>query len=288
MTTRDVGDRVDLRHLVYDASETLTNATVVLTVTDPAGTTSTPSVTNSSTGTYDASFSLDSAGTWFWVWAVSGAVVDVETGSVLAADPGPLTYASLADLKSYLGITDTTQDSQLLDSLVTASRGIEHICGRRFYPDQAATARVFKPRDAFVADVDDFWTSTGLIVKVDTGDDATFATTLTAADYELQPFNGINDGEPGWPYFRIVYVTSRWPCNNQRDATVQVTAKWGWAAIPGPVKQACVYLAEETFKLKGSPFGVAASDQFGPIRMRDNPKVLSMLAPYRRYPVLVG
>ncbi len=69
---------------------------------------------------------------------------------------------------------------------------------------------------------------------------------------------------------------------------MQVTAKWGWSAVPGPVKQACVYLAEETYKLKGSPFGVAASDQFGPIRMRDNPKVLSMLAPYRTNAVLTG
>ena len=288
MTTRDVGDRIDLRHLVYDASGTLTDATVVLAVTDPSGTASTPSVTHTTTGTYDAAFTLTSAGTWFWVWTVSGAVVDVENGTIQAANPGPATYATLPELKSYLGITDTAQDAQLFDSLVTASRGIEHVCGRRFYPDSAATSRVFVPRNAKLAKVDDFWTTTGLIVKVDTGDDGTFATTLTSSDYELQPFNGINDGEPGWPYYRINYVTSVWPCSNRRVATVQVTAKWGWAAVPGPIKQACVYLAEETFKLKGSPFGVAGFDQFGPIRMRDNPKVMSMLKPYQDSVVMMA
>jgi len=40
--------------------------------------------------------------------------------------------------------------------------------------------------------------------------------------------------------------------------------------------------------MKGSPFGVANTDQFGPIRMRDNPKVMAMLAPYRLRPVLMA
>lgn len=288
MTTRNVGDQIDARYIAAP-NGVLTDATVVLTVTDPAGTSTTPSVTHTSLGVYDASFTLTSAGTWFWYWTASGAVVDVTPPeSVLAASPGVPTYASLADLKLYMGISDTSRDAMLLDALTTASRGIEHICGRRFYPDQAATARVFAPRNMTLAKVDDFWTSTGLIVKVDTGDDGTYATTLAATDYELQPFNGVNDGEAGWPYYRIVYITSTWPCSNRRDASVQVTAKWGWATVPGPVKQACVYLAEETFAIKGSPFGIANTSEFGPIRMRTNAKVLDMLKPYQDSVVMMA
>ena len=197
-------------------------------------------------------------------------------------------YATLSELKAYMGITDTAADTQLTDSLVTASREIDHFCGRRFFADVSATARIFAPRDARVLKVNDFQSTSGLIVQVDTGDDATFATTLTASDYELQPFNGVNDGEPGWPYYRIVYVTSTWPCTNRRAGSVQVTAKWGWAAVPGPVKQACVYLAEEAYKLKGSPFGVAGFDQFGPVRVRDNPKVMGMLKPYQDSVVMMA
>ena len=288
MTTVDVGDKVNVQYRSL-AAGVLTDATVVLTVTDPAGTPSTPSVTHTSTGVYDSSFTASTAGVWFWYWTASGAVIDTTPpSSVLAASPAPPTYATLTELKAYLGTTDTTQDAQLQDSLVTASRGIEHYCGRRFYPDQVATARVFVPRNRTLAKVDDFWTTTGLIVKADTGDDGTFASTLSASDYELQPFNGINDGEAGWPYYRISYVSSTWPVTNNRDASVQVTAKWGWAAVPGPVKQACVYLAEEAFKLKGSPFGVAANDQFGPIRMRENPRVMSMLKPYQDTVVMMA
>lgn len=287
MTTRNVGDQVDTRYVV-EPNGVLTDATTVLTVTDPAGNVSTPTPTHTSLGVYDASFTLTTAGTWFWYWTASGTVIDVTAPeSVLAASPAPPTYASLAELKSYLGVTDTSQDSQLLDSLITASRGIEHICGRKFYPDQTATSRVFRPRDSYTVLVDDFWTTTDLVVKTDSGS-GTYPTTLTAGQYQLEPLNGVNDGEAGWPYNRLCAVNGTWPRNWTAIPSVQVTARWGWATVPGPVKQAAIYLAEETYKLKGSPFGVANFDQFGPIRMRDNPKVLGMLAPYRRYPVLVA
>ncbi len=279
-TTRNVGDQVDVRYQV-SPNGTLTDATVVLTVTDPLGTPTTPSVTHTSTGIYDASFTLATAGVWFWYWTASGAVVDVTPpDSVLAASPGPVTYASLTELKAYLGILDTAEDPQLQDSLITASRSIEHICGRRFWPDQVATARLYNPRDSEVVNVDDFWTSAGLIVAADDTDSGTYGRVLTATDYVLEPFNGVNDGEPGWPYYRIGATTTSWPNSRSRRPPIQVTAKWGWSAVPGPIKQACVYLAEETFKMKGSPFGVAASDIHGPIRMRDNPKVMAMLKPY--------
>ena len=140
MTTVDVGDKVNVQYRSL-AAGVLTDATVVLTVTDPLGASTTPSVTHTATGVYDSSFTVSTAGVWFWYWTASGAVVDTTPpSSVLAASPGPPTYATLAELKAYLGTTDTTQDAQLQDSLVTASRGIEHFCGRRFYPDQAATA----------------------------------------------------------------------------------------------------------------------------------------------------
>ena len=289
MTTRNVGDQVDTRYIVAP-NGTLTDATVVLTVTDPAGNPTTPSVTHTSPGVYDASFTLTTAGTWFWYWTASGTVVDVTPPeSVLAASPAPPTYASLAELKAYLGETGASFDPQLLDSLVTASRGIEHYCGRRFYPDQAATARVYRPRDSLVVLVDDFWTTTGLAVKVDTAGGATYGLTLTSANYQLEPLNGVNDGEAGWPYNRLCAVNTTWPWwSRSAIPAVQVTAKWGWATVPGPVKQACVYLAEEAYKLKGSPFGVAANDQFGPIRMRENPRVMSMLNPYRDAVVMVA
>lgn len=285
MTTMDVGDRVNVQYLAYAAGVAST-ATVALTVTAPDGTPSTPSVTLTSPNIYNASFTLTSAGTWSWVWNVSGLVVDVERGSVLAANPAPITYASLADLKTYMRITDTTEDSILTDALASASRWITNFCGRTFGQATTATMRTFPPMSHCVAKVDDFWTTSGLVIAVATSS-TTFGTAWATTDYELDPADGIVDGEPGWPFWSIRALNQSFPCWFPHRS-VQVTAKWGWPSVPDPVRRACIQVAEEDFKMKGAPFGVASMDQFGPIRVRDNPKVVSWLGPYCKYPVLVG
>lgn len=283
MTTRDVGDRINLQHLVYNAAGVLTNATVVLTVTDPSGDITTPTVTNASTGTYTAVVTLSEAGRWSWVWSVSGTVVKVDSGSILAVDPAPGIYATVPELKSTLGLTDTSLDPQLADCLDTASRWIDQHCDRIFYAQNTATARYFHPRDAWCTPVDDFWTTTGLVVATD-GGDGLYATTLTAAlDYVLEPANPLT----GWPQNKIVAINMGFTC--QRRPSVKVTAKWGWPAVPTPVKQACMILATETLKLaREAPFGVANFGADGLIRVRDNARVMSLLAPFDRHPVLMA
>jgi hypothetical protein len=198
-------------------------------------------------------------------------------------------YASVAELKSRMAITVSTWDTQLADALESASREIDGHCGqRKFWLDDAVSARVYYPDRAGFTAVDDIATTVGLIVKTDTTGDGTYATTWAAADYELQPLNGIVDGETGWPYWQIKAVGAyRFPCNATR-APLQVTAKWGWAAVPGPVKQACLILAEATFKAKDAAFGVAGFDGMGVVRVRDNPMAAAKLRKYRRDPVLVG
>jgi hypothetical protein len=282
VATRDVGDRLNLQYLVYNSAGVLTNATVVLTVTDPSGDVTTPTVTNSATGTYDASFTLSEAGTWTWKWAASGAVVDVDYGSVFAVDPSPGVYASVPDLKSTLGLTDTSLDPQLADCLDTASRWIDQYCDRIFYAQTTATAKYYHPRDAYCVLVDDFWTTTGLVLATDTGD-GTYSTTWASTDYVLEPANPVT----GWPQNKVVSVNTSFTCT--RRPPVKLTAKWGWPAVPTPVKQACLIIATETLKLaREAPFGVANFGVEGLIRVRDNARVLSLLSPFRRNAMLVA
>jgi hypothetical protein len=197
-------------------------------------------------------------------------------------------YATKAELKGYAEhMSDTTDDTQLDETLLQASRAIEHYCGRQFNAAGAATARVYYPDSHCKTIVDDISTTVGLVIKTD-GGDGTYGTTWSASQYQLEPLNNVVEGETGWPYYVIRAVgTLTFPCAG-RTAPLQVTANWGWAAVPTAIKIACIYLALETFKLKGAPFGVANFDQFGPMRVRDNPKVMAMLQPYRLTPVLVG
>ena len=83
-----------------------------------------------------------------------------------------------------------------------------------------------------------------ITVKIDTGLDGTYATTLTSAQRELHPLNLLFGDEPG-PYKELViprwttgsYLT--WP----RGYRVQVTAVYGYAAVPTTIRDGCVELA---------------------------------------------
>lgn len=203
-------------------------------------------------------------------------------------------YATLEELKNYLTVPDTVDDTELESALASASRDIDKTCGRQFNDAGTATARVFYPDGWDLVKVDDFSTTTGLIVKTDDGNDGTYETTWDSIDYQLEPLNGIVDGETGWPYNRIRAVGSRcfptWCLVNLPlfRAPIQITAQWGWAAVPAPVKQACLIIASETFKLRDAPFGVAGYGDFGPVRVRNNPMAMSKLGPYIRDRVMVA
>lgn len=197
-------------------------------------------------------------------------------------------YASLDDLKAHLGITDTVDDTKLTAVLTTVSRrGIEGYCGRQFNDAGTPSARVYRPEHHRLTLVHDFSTTTGLVVATDEGDDGTYETTWTATDYVLEPLNGIVNGQTGWPYWRIL-ARNRWFPMRNVGPSVQITAQWGWAAVPDPVKQACLLLAAELFKAKDAPFGVLGFAAYGPVRVRQNPIAADLLADYRLTPVLVA
>lgn len=198
-------------------------------------------------------------------------------------------YASLAELKKRIGLAvgDTADDDALTAALAVASRGIESCTHRQFNDAGAATARLFYPDTAARTRVDDFSTTTGLVIETDTSGDGTFATTWAASDYELQPLNGVADGMSGWPFWRIKAVGRYFPCRTSR-ASLRVTARWGWTAVPAPVKEATLILAEDVFKLKDSPFGAGGYGEYGRIRARENPNVWLRIQPYVRDAVLVA
>lgn len=189
-------------------------------------------------------------------------------------------YATLAELKARLIIDDSVDDAALTNALEVASRGVDAFCGRQFNTDNIVSARVYNPLDECLVFVDDFHTDTGLIVKTDDNDDGVFETTWSSSDFQVEPLNSRRHGE-SWPLWRIRAVHTR-SFPSARRATVEVTANWGWATVPASVKEACLLLAAETYKLKDAPFGVAGYGDYGPIRVRKNPMAAAMLAPYRR------
>ena len=89
-------------------------------------------------------------------------------------------YATLAEAKGFLSITDSAVDDTLLENMIeAASRSIDRIANRRFYLDSTASARQYRVSSPVILYTDDIGTTTGLIVQTDDDGDGTFETTLT-------------------------------------------------------------------------------------------------------------
>lgn len=193
---------------------------------------------------------------------------------------------SSSDLKTHLGISDSTDDTTIATAVAAANAAVVSWCGRTFdtTTSASASARTFRPRSHTLTITDDFHTTDGLIVKTDEGDDGTYESTLTLnTDYIVEPINGREDGI-AVPYRRI-RATSWLFAPSHTFPNVQVTAAWGWASVPDPVKQATLVKAARLFKRKNSPEGVLGGfADFGAVRItnREDPDVMMLLAPYRR------
>lgn len=192
-------------------------------------------------------------------------------------------YATLAQLKSYMGNDiGAAEDDELNDALASASREIEEYCHRQFNDAGSASARSYRPTDRRTVFVDDFHTTTGFMLEVDTDDDGTYDQLWLTNEYELRPRGGIREGRPGWPFIEIGAVDWLTFPDGYR-AAIKVTARWGWASVPSMVKQACLELASSTYALRHARLGVAGSDQFGSvIRVQDNKLAMNKLKPFRR------
>lgn len=132
--------------------------------------------------------------------------------------------------------------------------------------------RRFRARYEDLAIFDDVWTTDDLEFELTDG------TVLDPADYQLEPLNGIRDGNPGWPFFKIRLSSGRFVTGP--FWSFQVTGHFGWAAVPKDVMMSCFMLAAESFKMREAPFGVAGWSEFGAVRVRDIPKVQKLLYPY--------
>ena len=192
-------------------------------------------------------------------------------------------YATLAEAKAYLSIADSIDDTMLESMVEAASRSIDNIAGRRFYLDASASARLYRGTNPYILTVDDFGSTTGLALALDTGGDGTYETTLVFnTDYVAEPFNAVAMGKP---YTQITLVGSQllpWLLPNLRPS-VQLTAKWGYPTVPDDISQACLILTADMYKRKDSVGGNLGISELGAIRMsplgRD---IAAMTRAYRR------
>ena len=198
-------------------------------------------------------------------------------------------YTTLDDIKAQMRITvsDYADDARLELAVAAASRQIDAHCGRRFWQDATVKERSFVADDSRICYVDDISTTTGLIVKVDDDDDGTFETTLTiTSNYILAPLNAADD-VPVRPYCEVLLVDSNgavsFPVHGSGRPGVQVTARFGWPAVPDDVTKACLVQAGLLFKADDASLGaIQFADAGVALRMQNrlHPVAEALLEPY--------
>jgi hypothetical protein len=191
-------------------------------------------------------------------------------------------YATLAEVKSALRITDAIDDALLNTAISAASRFVDSYCDRSFSKSTAVRDYVPTGRmDALI--VDDVSVVTA--VKIDEDLDRTFGTTLRPIDFQLEPVNQRAAGQGDWPYVRIrPQEEGYWPIALERRATVRVEGTFGWDAIPDPVREATILQASRLFTRLDSPLGIAGFGDMGGMRVsfKGDPDVMMLLAAFRR------
>ena len=188
-------------------------------------------------------------------------------------------YASLNQVKAALRITDSIDDSLLELAIESASRAIDQYTNRNFY--NAGTAiRYYAPTDSLNTDTDDFISLVSLQTMSD--DEPNYDTTWGADDYQLEPLNGIADGI-AQPYNHIRAVGDYTFLTLGNEATIKVTAVWGWATTPIQVTQATVIQASRIYKRLDSPLGII-SGELGTMRIgsRLDPDVAQLVDALRK------
>lgn len=205
-------------------------------------------------------------------------------------------YCTTANLKSRLGITDSADDTVLAAKITAASRQIDGYCGRSFWQDSTVVARELYASSPTCVDLLDqpgdqpareISTVTGLIVKTDEAGTGTYGTTLTiSTDFLLMPRNAAADGR-GFSEIHLADNFTFPRAGNGRPG-VQVTAKFGWAATPEEVTEACLVQAAQLFRMEDAAFGIASFGDGSAMRVGGrllNDQAKALLAPYQIVPV---
>lgn len=168
-------------------------------------------------------------------------------------------YATAVEYRLRAGQSDAT-DTTLLDALLKAvSRLIDRECERFFGIDAAVVVRLYDGNGLTRLYIDDVATVTGLVIKVDLDGDYAFVgadETLTKdTHYWIGPANAALGSEvSAYRFLDIVPANGRlsvWPEGLRK---VQVTASFGWAAVPAAIKEATVLVTREMRDLEKAGF----------------------------------
>ena len=187
-------------------------------------------------------------------------------------------FPTTEDLKAYINDKTATMNHPFVEAARAAAIAqLNNDCQRTFVVAGSASARLYAPSSYEIVRIHDC-TSVTLV----TNDGNTIGSSL----YQLEPVNAMSWTGEAVPYEQIRMIGStawEYGTNNLKQATVSVTATWGWSSIPYPIIEACKIITKDIVMNRNSfGFGLAAITEQAGITARTNPFVASAINTYRR------
>ena len=183
-------------------------------------------------------------------------------------------FPTTEEIKDYVNDKTATANYALVEAArYAAIAQLNNDCQRRFVLATTASARVFVPESACLVRIHDCTTVTSV-----TNDGSAVAASL----YQLEPLNGLSAAGETMPYDRIRLISGGVFYANAGEATVSVTATWGWASIPYPIIEACKIIAKDILSNRDVRFGLVAVTDVAGVSARTNPVVAAAINSYKR------
>ena len=182
-------------------------------------------------------------------------------------------YLSQLKIKAYHRNEIPTADDDFIEEGGDGAEDfMDESCKRRFVVATSATPRVYAPRSGHILRIHDCTSITSVVNN---------GTTVAPADYQLEPLNGLTWSGEARPFEQIRLKSGSWSVDG--EATVTVTAAWGWAAIPPRIKHAALIVAKEIITNRDEvKFGLVGFSDVGGVSPRSNPIVTETINHYRR------
>jgi hypothetical protein len=186
-------------------------------------------------------------------------------------------YLPVATFKTWWKTEISAEDSLIEAAINAAEVAIDNATGRKMIVVTSGapgiTTRVYRPdRDTSVLRLDDF---TELSTLTENGNTLTSGT-----DFVLEPLNNLSTAGETVPYDQATRYNRCWYWDGPK-ATVSVTARFGWAAIPFEVVESCKIVAADMLSNRDMRNGLVAITEAGGVGSRENLTVRNMIAKYR-------
>ena len=191
-------------------------------------------------------------------------------------------YTTLAQFRQRYfpgAAADADRDAGIELIIGAASRKIDLHCGRSFYSDTADSTRYFTAESQYRCYIDDCQSITTLYTDDD--GDQTYENTWTTSDFYLLP----SSLPYGWPYLYLeVTPQGDYSFPRRLRKGVKIVGTFGWAAVPEPVREACLMLSNRMWQRRNAPFGVQGPNDFGvqTVITKLDPDIMDLLSPYAR------